>query len=289
MSKEIIVFYHRLDDYLKNLSLTSFTIINILLVAMFFFRLLLPVYVQLLLFMLPPMLCFALSIKNERHNYYLLVILGMLIWIIGLIIFHVIEDKFLGLDLSVFIVNTNMVENLFRLLIFSIFALIGLLLVRFAYQGKKPITALVFIPVGLLMFADGLFGHVLSSFMVIAMTIWLVGMLFHEKFLKNYTINIGIGVILLVGFELLSHHENQQSEQIAKMFLIEVEDYHRIHDIYPHEEKEGNDNKVIYHMVSPYDKTIKPYPVLYWRDHKNPYCRHQFDFEKRAWYGFCSD
>lgn len=139
------------------------------------------------------------------------------------------------------------------------------------------------------MFADGLFGHILSAVVMVAMMVWLVGGLFHEKFLKNYTINIGIGVILLVSFELLSHHENQQSEQIAKMFLSEVEDYHRIHDTYPHEEKEGNDNKVIYHMVSPYDKTIKSYPVLYWRDHKNPYCRHQFDFEKRAWYGFCRD
>lgn len=289
MSKEIIAFYHRLDDYLKNLSLTSFTIINILLVAVFFFRLLLPIYVQLFLFMLPPMLGFVLVMKNKKHNYHLLLVLGVVIWIVGLIILNVIDDKLLGFDLVIFKVNTDVVENFFRLLTFGIFALISLSLVRLAHQDKKPLTALVFIPVGVLMFADGLFGYILSGIVMVAMMVWLVGGLFHEKFLKNYTINIGIGMILLVGFELLSHHENQQSEQIANMFLSEVEDYHRIHDIYPHEEKEGNDNKVIYHMVSPYDKTIKSYPVLYWRDHKNPYCRHQFDFEKRAWYGFCSD
>lgn len=84
MSKEIIAFYHRLDDYLKNLSLTSFTIINILLVEVFFFRLLLPIYVQLFLFMLPPMLGFVLVMKNKKHNYHLLLVLG--VWSFGLLV-----------------------------------------------------------------------------------------------------------------------------------------------------------------------------------------------------------
>lgn len=40
--------------------------------------------------------------------------------------------------------------------------------------------------------------------------------------------------------------------------------------------------KVICKMIMSYDKTVKPYPKLYWREHKNPYCQHEFDVEKKG-------
>lgn len=281
--------YQTLNNFLKHLSKTQFIIINGLLAGLLFYKELFPIDFPLFFFVLLPMMCCALTLKNNKNNHYLLIGIGIGVWIFWLSIFSYLDFYFFNKKLGLFSFNNSLSKYTIYLAIFGFYAILILLLTKYATQNKKPLTPLIFIPISILVLFDGLLGNVLSTILSLSICIWIIGILFNYQFIKNYTINIGIAIIIIAGFEILTAYHNHKSEKIAHEFLAQIDTYYHTNHHYPTNDKASADQKVHYLWIIPYDSKTPPYPKLYWKEHKNPYCQHRFDFDTREWLKECRD